>query len=55
LIAIDNVNGELGGDKLAQAIRRPTISIHVLGHSMQVTIEADGTSIFITGNNIDCR
>ena len=52
LISIDNVNGELGGDALCQAIERQLVQIRVLGQSKQIDIEARGTSIFITGNNI---
>lgn len=52
LISIDNVNGELGGDFLCQAIERPIVEVRILGKSERVRIEARGTSIFGTGNNI---
>jgi hypothetical protein len=52
LINIDNVNGELGGDALCQAIERPNIRIRILGKTEQVHIEARGTSTFASGNNI---
>jgi hypothetical protein len=52
LISIDNVNGELSGDALCQAIERPVVDIRILGKTEQVRIEARGTSIFSTGNNI---
>jgi putative DNA primase/helicase len=52
LISIDNVNGELAGDALCQIIERPMVDIRILGKSEKVRIEARGTSIFATGNNI---
>ena len=52
LISIDNVNGELGGDALCQIVERPVVEIRILGKSEQVRIEARGTTIFCTGNNI---
>jgi hypothetical protein len=52
LISIDNVNGELGGDALCQMIERPIVDVRVLGKSEKVRIEARGTSMFGTGNNI---
>jgi hypothetical protein len=52
LLSIDNVNGELGGDALCQAIERPVINIRILGKSEHVQIEARGLSLFATGNNI---
>ena len=52
LISIDNVNGELGGDALCQAIERPAVQIRILGKSEQPTVEPRSTSIFATGNNL---
>ena len=52
LISIDNVNGELGGDALCQIIERPVVEIRILGKSERVRIEARGTTVFCTGNNI---
>jgi putative DNA primase/helicase len=51
LISIDNVNGELGGDALCQAIERPVVAVRILGKSELVQIEARST-LFATGNNI---
>lgn len=52
LISIDNVNGELGGEALCQYIERPIVSVRVLGKSENRLVEATGTSMFATGNNI---
>lgn len=52
LINIDNVNGFLGGDALCQYVERPTVSIRILGKSVNKTIESRGTTFFATGNNI---
>ena len=52
LIAIDNVNGELGGDALCQAIERPRVQVRVLGRSQLFNIEARGTTVLATGNNL---
>jgi len=52
LISIDNVNGQLGGDALCQAIERPVMQVRVLGRSELFRIEARGTTIFATGNNL---
>ena len=52
LICIDNVNGELKGDALCQAIERSLVEIRILGESERVRIEARGTSLFSTGNNV---
>lgn len=51
LIAIDNVNGELGGDLLCQMIERPIVSVRALGSSELVSIESRAC-VFATGNNI---
>jgi putative DNA primase/helicase len=55
LISIDNVNGELGGDALCQAIERPIVDVRILGKSETVRIESRGTSIYCTGNNVMLR
>lgn len=52
LISIDNVNGELAGDALCQIIERPIVEIRILGKSERVRIEARGTTLYCTGNNI---
>ena len=54
LISIDNVNGELGGDLLCQAIERPLIRVRPLGPSDIVEIESKST-ILGTGNNMRVR
>jgi hypothetical protein len=51
IINIDNLNGELGGDFLCQAIERPLVEIRPLGKSELVRIEARCT-VFATGNNV---
>ncbi|WP_426525662.1 hypothetical protein [Bradyrhizobium sp. McL0615] len=52
LVALDNVNGELGGDALCQIIERPVVEVRRLGHSELTRIEARGTTCFATGNNL---
>ena len=52
LISIDNVNGELKGDFLCQAIEQHVLDIRPLGRSEIVRIETSGVTIFATGNNI---
>ena len=52
LISIDNVNGPLKGEFLAQAIEQHFVEVRPLGGSKIVTVEAGGTTIFATGNNI---
>ena len=54
LLSIDNVNGELGGDFLCQAIERPVIEVRPLGRSEIVRIESR-TTLFATGNNLAVR
>jgi putative DNA primase/helicase len=51
IICIDNLNGELGGDSLNQAIEQRRPQVRVLGRSEMVTIESRST-IFATGNNV---
>ena len=52
LISIDNVNRELKGEFLAQAIEQQYLDLRPLGASRIVRIEAGSTTIFCTGNNI---
>jgi hypothetical protein len=52
LISIDNVIGDLSGAALCQIIERPTVDIRILGKSQNVRVEARGTSLFATGNNV---
>jgi putative DNA primase/helicase len=54
LVSLDNVNGELGGDLLCQAIERPFIRLRPLGRSDIVEIESRAT-IFGTGNGLRVR
>jgi len=49
LISIDNVNGELGGAALCEAIEPPIVDVRILGKTQNVRIESRGTSIFCTG------
>ena len=51
IISIDNLNGDLGGDFICQAIERPTIKPRVLGRSENRRIE-NTVSMFGNGNNI---
>ncbi len=54
IASIDNVNGELGGDLLCQALTQPTIRVRRLGGSDLTEIECRAT-LFATGNNIRVR
>jgi putative DNA primase/helicase len=54
LISLDNVNGELGGDLLCQAIERPLIRVRRLGASDITEIESRAT-LFATGNALRVR
>jgi putative DNA primase/helicase len=54
LISIDNVNGELGGDLLCQAIERPLIRLRRLGASDITEIESV-SCILANGNNLRVR
>jgi len=54
IISLDNVNGELGGDLLCQAIERPLIRARPLGSSEIVEIESRAT-ILATGNAFRVR
>ena len=51
IISLDNVNGELGGDLLCQAVERPFIRLRALGSSVIQEIESRAT-YFATGNNL---
>lgn len=51
LISLDNVNGDLGGDLLCQAVERPTIRLRRLGGSDIFEIESRAT-FFATGNGL---
>jgi putative DNA primase/helicase len=51
LVNIDNVNGDLGGDFLCQAIERPLIDVRILRKSEQVRI-INNVTLFATGNNL---
>lgn len=54
IVSIDNLNGDLDGDFLCQAVERRRPQIRILGKSERVTIESR-TSIFATGNNLIVR
>ena len=54
IVSIDNVNGELGGDLLCQAIERPLIRIRPLGASDIIEIE-NAVTLFATGNQMRVR
>jgi putative DNA primase/helicase len=54
IVSIDNVNGELGGDLLCQAIERPLVRVRALGGSEIFEIESRAT-FFATGNSLRVR
>jgi hypothetical protein len=54
IVSIDNVNGELGGDLLCQAVERPLIRVRPLGSSEIVEIE-NSASLLATGNQMRVR
>lgn len=54
LVSIDNVNGELGSDILAQAVERPVVQVRRLGVSDLFEVESRATW-FATGNNLRVR
>ena len=54
LVSLDNVNGELGGDLLCQAVERPSIRLRRLGASDITEVETCVT-IVATGNNARVR
>ena len=49
ILSLDNVNGELGGDLLCQAVERPLVRVRKLGGSDIFEIESRA-SIYATGN-----
>ena len=51
IISIDNVNGQLGGDLLCQAVERPLVDIRPLGGSDIITVD-NRACLYATGNNI---
>lgn len=51
IISIDNVNGDLSGASLCQAIERPMVAVRVLGKSEMPLVQNRAT-FFATGNNI---
>lgn len=51
IISLDNVNGIIKGDFLAQLIERPVIQVRILGASKMPTIE-NRLMVFATGNNL---
>lgn len=54
LLCLDNVNGEIGGDKLCVAIERPVADVRILGTSTLVRCE-NRMTVFINGNNMVLR
>ncbi len=50
IISIDNLNGDLGGDFICQAIERPTIKPRILGRSETKRID-NTVTMFGNGNN----
>ena len=54
IISLDNVNGELGGDLLCQAIERPLVKIRILGQTKDPEIESRATFL-ATGNSLRVR
>jgi RepB DNA-primase from phage plasmid len=51
VVSIDNVNGELGGDALAQMTERPLVRMRILGKSEAPEFECKA-AMFATGNNL---
>jgi hypothetical protein len=51
IVSIDNLNGDLGGDFICQAIERPIIKPRILGRSETRHIE-NTVTLFGNGNNI---
>lgn len=54
IIAIDNVSTEFGGDKICQAIERPSLSVRRLGSSDRIEV-ANRSAILANGNNITLK
>jgi hypothetical protein len=51
VIALDNVNGGIGGDALCQIIERPVVDVRILGRSELARVESRST-VYFTGNNL---
>lgn len=51
VVALDNVNGGIGGDAFCQLIERPVVDVRILGRSELARVESRST-IFVTGNNL---
>jgi putative DNA primase/helicase len=51
IVSIDNVNGELSGDFLCQAITQPTVNVRLLGKLTGRKI-MNSVALFATGNNL---
>jgi putative DNA primase/helicase len=51
LISIDNVNGDLEGDYLCQAIERPQLDVRIFGKSEHARVD-NNFMLFATGNNL---
>lgn len=49
ILSLDNINGELGGDFLCQAVERPMVRVRKLGESDIFEIESRAT-VYATGN-----
>jgi putative DNA primase/helicase len=54
MISIDNLNGDLGGDLICQAVERPLIQIRPLGTSDLREIE-NSVTLYATGNGLRVR
>lgn len=54
LLSLDNVNGEIGGDKLCVAIEQPVANVRILSTSTLVRCE-NRMTVFINGNNMRLR
>ncbi|WP_395819701.1 bifunctional DNA primase/polymerase [Archangium minus] len=51
VVALDNVNGGIGGDAFCQVIERPVVDVRILGRSELARVESRAT-VFVTGNNL---
>lgn len=54
LVSLDNVNGELGSDLLAQATERPILRLRRLGATGNFEVE-NRVTLLATGNNLQVR
>lgn len=54
IISLDNINGELGGDLLCQAVERRFVEIRIFGTQVMREVE-NRTCIFANGNGIRIR